>query len=261
MPTASVRRNITTHGKSLHTPIDNALSDNSDHSNANACIERLWPVSILSRRLAEYRTVNSELVELFRRYQKEHPAKSTSAGSVYSSPDNFAEGTDNPALQHLEKFIMDNVFAIASEVNAPYWKAGASLDVKLTGLWFQISNNFGFHQVHTHGNCSWSGVYYAQAGSSSRSRDDLHANGMLNGITRFYGPHTEYLAGGHGDRGNYYLHNYTHDSFPEDGKLCVFPSHLKHMVFPYQGEQDRIIVSFHAVVDADDDLRYDYSFT
>lgn len=228
------------------------------HSPANPHIEQLWPVSILSRRFDRHREVNPELIELFRRYQKEHPARSD---SVYSSPDNFAEGTDNPALLSLEKFIMDNVFAIAGEVNAPYWKQGMSLEVKLTGLWFQISNDFGFHQVHTHGNCSWSGVYYVQAGSSSRSKGDLHANGMPNGITRFYGPHTEYLAGGHGDQGNYYLHDYTHDSYPEDGKLCVFPSHLKHMVFPYQGEQDRIIVSFHAIVDADESLRYNYAFS
>ena len=228
---------------------------------SNACIERLWPVSILSRRFAQYREVNPELIKLLRQYQKEHPLRGRRGGSVYSSPDNFAEGNENKALLSLEKFIMDNVFALAREVNAPYWKPGLSLQVKLTGLWFQISNDFGFHQVHTHGNCSWSGVYYVQAGSSSRRKGDVHANGMPNGITRFYGPHTEYLAGGHGDQGNYYLHDYTYDSYPEDGRLCVFPSHLKHMVFPYQGEQDRIIVSFHAVVDADEDLRYDYSFT
>lgn len=237
----------------------NSSFDSNTAPNPN--IKRLWPVSILSRRFDAHQTVNPELITLFRQYQKDHPAAHGAPQSVYSSPDNFAEGLENEALTRLEKFIMDNVFAIAREVNTPYWKEGMSLQVKLTGLWFQISNDFGFHQTHTHGNCSWSGVYYVQAGASSRSRDDPHANGMPNGITRFYGPHTEYLAGGHGDRGNYYLHDYTHDSYPEDGRLCVFPSHLKHMVFPYQGEQDRIIVSFHAIVDADEDLRYDYAFT
>jgi uncharacterized protein (TIGR02466 family) len=198
------------------------------------------------------------LINLFRQYQKENP---TNSGSVYSSPDNFSHGIKNKALQSLEKFIMDNIFSIASELNAPYWKHGMSLDVTLTGLWFQISNNFGFHEMHVHGNCSWSGVYYVQAGSSSRSASDLLDNGMPNGITRFYGPHTEYLAGGHGDRGNYYLNDHTYDSYPEDGMLCIFPSYLKHMVFPYQGEQDRIIVSFHGTVDTEEELRYGYSFS
>ena len=232
------------------------MTNSSGKSNPH--IKQLWPVSILSRRFGKYQKVNPELIELFRQYQKEHPATS---GSVYSSPDNFSHGIENEALQSLEKFIMDNIFSIASELNAPYWKHGMSLDVTLTGLWFQVSNNFGFHEMHVHGNCSWSGVYYVQAGSSSRSAADIHENGMPNGITRFYGPHTEYLAGGHGDRGNYYLNDHTYDSYPEDGKLCIFPSHLKHMVFPYQGEQDRIIVSFHGTVDAEEELRYGYSFS
>ena len=34
----------------------------------------------------------------------------------------------------------------------------------------------------------------------------------------------------------------------EKGKLVIFPAHLKHMVFPYNGDDDRIIVSFHAQV-------------
>jgi hypothetical protein len=100
-----------------------------------------------------------------------------------------------------------------------------------------------------------------QSGDSSTGPGSLGANGQPNGITRFYGPHTEYQAGGHGDLGNYYLQYHTHDSYPEDGKLVIFPSHIKHMVFPYYGDKDRIIVSFHAQVNGDTELRYDYAST
>ncbi|MGR3913978.1 MAG: 2OG-Fe(II) oxygenase family protein [Gammaproteobacteria bacterium] len=220
-------------------------------------IRQLWPVSILTRQFPEHAQVNPELITLFRQYRREHPR---APGSVYASADNFAEDLDNAALSALKKFILDNVFAIAAEVNAPYWKQGMQVDVKLTGMWFQITNDSAFHEVHVHGNCSWSGVYYVQSGDCSRSRGDTRANGMPNGITRFYGPQMEYLAGGHGDRGNYYLNDHAYDCYPQDGKLCVFPSHLKHMAFPYQGRADRIIVSFHAVVDAEEELRYGYSF-
>ena len=220
-------------------------------------IEQLWPVSILTQRLEDHEPVNAELIRLFRDYQKENPGN---ASSVYSSPDNFAQGLKNPAIERLTRFIMDNVFAIASEINRDHWKTSQSINIDITGMWFQISNDFGFHETHIHGNCSWSGVYYVQSGSASRSREDKHANGMPNGVTRFYGPNLEHGAGGHGDMGNYYLMNASYDSFPEDGKLVVFPSHLKHMVFPYQGEQDRIIVSFHAQVNGDRELRYNYGF-
>ncbi len=222
----------------------------------NPHITELWPVSILTRKFGKYQKINPELIRYFESYRTAHPG---SGGPVYASPDNFSANTNNEALQSLQTFIMDSVFEIASAVNGPYWTQKQSLDVLITGLWFQISNHYGFHETHVHGNCSWSGVYYVQSGDSSKGPKDLGANGQPNGITRFYGPNMEYHAGGHGDLGNYYLQQYAWDSFPEDGKLVVFPSHIKHMVFPYQGTTDRIIVSFHAQINQEGGLRYGYS--
>lgn len=221
----------------------------------NPHITELWPVSILTRKFGKYQKINPELIRCFAAYRAAHPGR---GGPVYASPDNFSEDTDNEAIKALQKFIMDNVFEIASSVNGPYWGKNQSINIQLTGMWFQISNQYGFHETHVHGNCSWSGVYYVQSGEGSRGPSDLGANGLLNGITRFYGPHLEYQAGGHGDLGNLYLQHHAWDSYPEDGKLVVFPSHIKHMVFPYNGSTDRIIVSFHAQVIGDSELRYNY---
>lgn len=231
----------------------------AEHSlSNNPLISQLWPVSILNQRLENHKAVNEALIRFFRAYQKQHPGEQS---SVYSSPDNFAEGVKNPAIDQLTKFIMDNVFVISRELNRNYWSESQSINIDLTGMWFQISNDFGFHETHIHGNCSWSGVYYVQSGSSSKGPKDVHKNGMPNGITRFYGPNIDFGAGGHGDLGNYYLMDDSYDSYPEDGKLVIFPSHIKHMVFPYQGEEDRIIVSFHAQVNSDQVLRYKYGFS
>lgn len=218
-------------------------------------LTQLWPVTILSAKLAQHETVNAQLIQLFRQYQREH-------GNTmpFVSPDNFAADIDNAALDTLKKFIMDNVFYISARLNGKYWSKDESIDINITGLWFQISNQYSFHETHIHGNCSWSGVYYVDAGDSSNNKNDRLPNGMPNGITRFYGPHIEYGAGGHCDKGNYYLQDSAYDSFPENGKLVIFPSHLKHMVFPYNGEHDRIIVSFHAIVDSPKAQHYHYSF-
>lgn len=224
----------------------------------NPNITELWPVHILTRKFGKYQQVNPELVRYFDAYRRENPGR---PGPVYVSPDNFSAGSDLKAVLALQQFIMDGVFEIASAVNAPYWNRNQALNVHMTGMWFQISNRYGFHETHVHGNCSWSGVYYVQAGECSKGPKDLGENGQPNGITRFYGPHMEYQAGGHGDLGNYYLQHHTWDSYPEDGKLVIFPSHIKHMVFPYNGSTDRIIVSFHAQVNGDDGLRYDYTPT
>ncbi len=224
----------------------------------NPNISYFWPVPVLTKKFGQYQKVNPELLELFYEYKLHHPRDS---GSVYSSPDNLQQEIPHPSIEKLTRFISDGVFEIASETNGEYWKNASDIQVNLTGIWFQITNDFGFHETHIHGNCSWSGVYYVQVGESSRGPDQRAANGMPNGITRFYGPHIEYTAGGHGDLGNLYLQDHTRDSYPEDGKLVIFPSHLKHMVFPYNGENDRVIVSFHAQVLGDTELRYDYSFS
>ena len=219
----------------------------------------LWPVTILKSRLENYQTVNTELKRLFRQYQKDN---STGPDSGFISPDNFANDIDNRALNILKSFITDGVYKISRNLNEKHWKHFAlkSLRVDVTGMWFQISNGFTFHETHVHGNCSWSGVYYVQAGSASKSNDDRMPNGMLNGVTRFYGPHLEESAAGHGDWGNHYLQDYNWTSYPRDGNLIIFPSYLKHMTFPYNGEKDRIIVSFHAQVNSDSEVKYNYGF-
>lgn len=232
------------------------MSRNTPKRNPNIAYH--WPVPVLSRKFGQYQKVNPELIELFYDYRQRHPSK---AGSVYSSPDNFYEGIENSGLSRLTQFLTDSVFEVAADANRNYWGKATNIRVNLTGVWFQITNDYGFHETHIHGNCSWSGVYYVRAGDSSTGPDDLGSNGMPNGITRFYGPHMEYTAGGHGDLGNLYLQDHTVDSYPEDGRLVVFPSHLKHMVFPYKGAEDRVIVSFHAQVFGDTEMRYGYSFS
>jgi hypothetical protein len=112
-------------------------------------------------------------------------------------------------------------------------------------LWLQIANGHAFHETHVHGNCSWSGVYYVQAGDASASKES-HQGRQPNGNTRFYAPNMEYLTGGHGDYGNLYSHNSSWDSYAQDGKVAIFPSHITHMAFPYSGRNDRVIVSCHA---------------
>jgi hypothetical protein len=226
---------------------------------ADSHIAQLWPTAVLSARFAEYQSVNPALVELFYEHRRRHPK----AGRVYASRDDLAEVyKDYVPLQALYRFIMDRVWEIAAAVNRPYWKSSPDYSVGLTGLWFQITNDHGFHETHVHGNCSWSGVYYVQVGGCSRSATDRPGGLGNNGITRFYGPPLDITAGGHGEFGNLYLQDGTWDSYPEDGGIVVFPSHLKHMAFPYQGENDRIIVSFHAQVHGPKELRYSdaYSF-
>ncbi|MGI9305560.1 MAG: TIGR02466 family protein [Gammaproteobacteria bacterium] len=226
--------------------------------NQGTGIHQLWPTSILVRSNEQHASIKAGLLELFYEHRKKH---AKTQGPVYASRDDLYESyKDHPAFASMVQFILDCVFELAAAVNSEVWKHSQGINVVLGGVWFQITNGGGFHETHVHGNCSWSGVYYVQAGESSRCADDKK-DGLLNGVTRFYGPYMDLSAGGHAEFGNLYLQYNTWDSFPADGRLVVFPSYLKHMAYPYRGDQDRVIVSFHAEIHGERKMAYGYEFS
>ena len=50
------------------------------------------------------------------------------------------------------------------------------------------------------------------------------------------------------DFGAFYNRETSIDMFPEEGKMLVWPSHLMHGSYPYEGKNDRIIISANAKV-------------
>lgn len=225
----------------------------------NPDLQLLWPTPILRKKFPRAAEVNPQLAQLFSEHRK---ANDKVGAAVYSSPDDLLLRYNDEALNALFGFVSASVFEIASAMNAEAWQHSRSqkMNMEIIGAWFQIQNGQGFHETHTHGNCCWSGVYYVQV-DEEHKRVAHPRLGAMNGITRFYGHHADVIGGAYMDSGNLYLQSSSVDSQPEEGVLCVFPSHLKHMAMPYEGEKDRIIVSFNAQVHGDQgDGVYDYSF-
>ena len=228
-----------------------------DKKKSNSNIMQLWPTSILSKRFSHYQKVNPALLELFYAHKEREQKK---PDRTYVSHDKLlGEYQNHTALSELAQFIKDSVFELAAAANSHVWRKGDSIEMNMTGIWFQISNDYNFHETHAHGNCSWSGVYYVQSGQSSKGPED-HKDKQPNGVTRFYGPNIDLSAGGHAEAGNLYLQDYAFDSYPQDGKLVVFPSYLKHMVFPYHGADDRVVVSFHVQIQNEKGDTWNYAF-
>ncbi|GGR26401.1 hypothetical protein GCM10008957_42440 [Deinococcus ruber] len=190
--------------------------------------------------------VNARLAALF---TEDRAAHADQGGSVYASGDDLLQRLSDPALSELFAFISQGVFEIAQTMNAPIWKASGAgkLQMEIVGAWYQIQNGYGFHDIHNHGNCSWSGVYYVQLDPEEK-RAAHPQLGRFNGITRFYGHQLGLLGGAHMDLGNAYLQASSFDVVPEAGTLIVFPSWLNHQAMAYDGDTDRIIVSFNAQV-------------
>lgn len=233
----------------------------SDNVSENKDINMLWPTPILRKKFPQHKDINTSLKELFCLHRKEDKSYAADA-TTYSSSDDLLMRYDNLALNQLFSFISQSVFEISSTMNSEIWKNSQSkkMNMEVVGAWFQIQNGHGYHETHTHGNCAWSGVYYVQV-DETKIRESNKSLGAMNGVTRFYSHHMDVIGGGYMDSGNLYLQSSAFDSKPEEGVLCIFPSHLKHMAMPYEGEKDRIIISFNVQVHGDKgDAVFDYDF-
>jgi Putative 2OG-Fe(II) oxygenase len=210
--------------------------------------QRHWPVPMGVHRFDRAAEVNPVLARVFQALR----ATDTQApsGGFYASADDLLQRVALPEFGALLQFIAAAIQTTAQQANAGVWPEGRhGLQLELTGVWFQIQNGASFHDVHTHGNCSWSGVYYVQV-DPTEQRTAHPGWGALNGATRFYSPMFPLLGGAHIDMGNAWLQHATLDVAPEEGELVLFPAFLPHKAMPYVGERDRIIVSFNAQIRA-----------
>ena len=222
-------------------------------------LQQHWPTPLALHRFAQAVEVNAVLARVF------SALRATDSGyrigsSFYSSGDDLLRRVDLPEFHALVRFIAQGLQVTVQQANAGVWPKGRNeLQLELVGVWFQIQNGSAFHDIHTHGNCSWSGVYYVQIDPLEQRRQHPEF-GTMNGATRFYSPLFPMLGGAHMDMGNAFMQQATLDVMPEAGELIVFPAFLPHKAMPYAGAADRIVVSFNAQVHGSTgDRMFDYA--
>ena len=225
-------------------------------SGATPGFRSLWPTPLGVHRYAEAAGVNPLLVRVFSALRiaqsqaRSQGGEPPPASAFFASDDDLVDRIRLPEWQGFLRFVVESLRDTVKAANAGVWPAqGLDLRISLDGMWFQMSNGGAFHDVHSHGNCSWSGVYCVQV--DPQERRVSHATyGPANGVTRFVGPRFERLGGARIDMGNAYLQDAHLDFDPVPGQLLIFPSWLAHQALPYGGEQERVIISFNASVHA-----------
>ncbi len=216
----------------------------------------LWPTPLGLHHHADAQALNPLLVRFFgaMRATQTHARGGAPGAAFFASDDDLLKRVQLPEWQSFVRFLVDSLRLTVTQANAGAWpeaqqKTGIGLQLAIEGMWFQCSNRGAFHDVHTHGNCSWSGVYIVQV-DAPEQRQAHPVYGAANGVTRLYGPPFTHLAGAHADLGNAYLQPPSVDVAPLPGQLLLFPSWLAHQALPYEGDLDRVIVSFNASVHA-----------
>tara|TARA_B100000686_G_C16739151_1_gene945508 strand:+ start:197 stop:802 length:606 start_codon:yes stop_codon:yes gene_type:complete len=112
---------------------------------------------------------------------------------------------------------------------------GSDNDYKIafSDSWYHIGTKNSSHDVHAHINCSWCGIYYIQSGESNNGGQTFFCNPIFSNFL---------------DEGTLHHNDTEHIITPEDGKLILFPSYLKHFQSMYTGEMERIVVAFNCTI-------------
>jgi hypothetical protein len=228
-----------------------------------AGFHELWPTPIGIHRYADAAKLNPLLVGAFAEGRAAQEAKrGIERGPFFASDDDLLHRVKIPEWQAFVRFLVNSLGETVKKANREAW-AGRDLELKVAieGMWFQCSREGAFHDVHTHGNCSWSSAYIVQIDEPSK-RVAHPVYGAANGVTRLYGPPFSALGGAFVDVGNAYLQPPHVDIEPVPGQLLLFPSWLAHQALPYNGEKERVIISFNASIHGSEgDQMHGYSAT
>jgi uncharacterized protein (TIGR02466 family) len=213
-------------------------------------IHNPWPIYIGEFIFEEHSLIKEELITFLKNYEKKIPEgnqdkKVSKEGVInkncYMSKFNLlSENQNNQTLKKLFHFIAKSILETAKAANKNIIQnmeeKNPKFDVNIQETWFIRYNKEGLVFPHTHGG-SWCCVYYLQIGEDAAKK---------NGSTFFLRPYT---GGTKEDFGGKYL---THDTViidPKEGKLLVWPNYVYHGSHPYEGDQDKIIISANSTVD------------
>lgn len=228
-----------------------------------AGFHELWPTPIGIHRYADAAKLNPLLAAAFAAGREtQERQRGEERKSFFASDDDLLHRVKIPEWQSFVRFLVSSLGETVKLANAQAWGGQEmKLRVDIEGMWFQCSRDGAFHDVHTHGNCSWSSAYIVQIDEPSK-RVQHPVYGAANGATRLYGPPFSALGGAYVDIGNAYLQPPSVDIEPVPGQLLLFPSWLAHQAMPYDGEKERVIISFNASVHgAQGDQLHSYSAT
>ena len=194
-------------------------------------------------RLDNCAALNTELRELF--------LERAAAGVRYTNPRPLTQRNPQvfesnfelfkwpePCVQKLKQFCWQNLLPMIRELNG-YDEATMRRMLIYSDAWFHVTRRGGFFAVHNHPMSSWSGVYCVSPGQHDADKPD-------SGLLSFFNPSvigSMYLDVSTANIKDPFSYNIRHLRL-EPGQLVIFPSWVLHDVKPFEGEGERITVSF-----------------
>ncbi|WP_250655880.1 TIGR02466 family protein [Alkalimarinus coralli] len=223
-----------------------SLHDADEYESPNVESISAWASSLFVAALPEHDVLKEDLLPYA--YQVRKSADRAIASQVaVSAKNNLFESqldfleSDTQGVGELKLILEELVSAVVEQVNSRCMEEGEGLYASIIESWCHITENGGYHDAHSHPNCSWCGIYYLDAGDCELA--------SRSGVNRFYDPRT--CANQYHDAGTQYLDaTGVWDFVPKSGQVVIFPSYLKHSALPYFGQKDRVVIAFNCRVDS-----------
>ena len=193
---------------------------NLQHLFTTPIIEHVWP---------EADGLNAQLRELILAKERDSAGENRSNVGGWHSVGDFDQWGGAPG-----QTLIGRIGELVNVATGRYYKLyGGSEPIRWRiTTWANVSRRGDYNRGHVHPGCTWSGVYYVDAGDARVDDKDsgllvlAHPVGAAT-MTFFPGLTPDY-----------------HAFRPVSGLMVAFPSYLSHEVQPYRGDRPRISIAF-----------------
>jgi uncharacterized protein (TIGR02466 family) len=196
---------------------------------------------ILMKQWAECDELNRELLAAIRTRMDRSVGVEGSNRGGWHSDDNLVSW-EEPCVrelfrqvQEMSTVFVDEIMLLPADTYRFDWRFSA---------WCVVNRRGDYNVPHNHPSSSWSGVYYVAAEPPPPGKP--HA-----GCIEFQDPRTGIAAA---RPAAMYGHTW-HQVVPRPGLMLMFPGWMTHFVHPYEGQTDRVVISFDAILT---DESYDF---
>ncbi|WP_404390555.1 putative 2OG-Fe(II) oxygenase [Pseudoalteromonas phenolica] len=191
--------------------------------------------------------LNSELTELFLELEakgfKNGKRLNTTIGNISDSPGDLFSMQGYQALDEIKKHMNGTLSSWILETGKMTQQELSQCKFEVES-WYHITRFGGTKTLHDHGQCSWSMVYYVDAG------DPPTQEYPRSGFLQVYDPRR--IRQNPDDKGFFNLKpmfDYGGFSFaPASGGFVIFPGYLEHEVLTYFGKKPRIMIAINCFI-------------
>ncbi len=151
----------------------------------------------------------------------------------WHSPTDIFKKTE-PGLSRISRLMIECFTKCTQEI-APKFDP-KNFDMKGEG-WVNINPKHGFNVPHDHPGYTWSGVYYVVVPEKKDPKSRSGSIELLDPRTN-----TAAMASDIARQSGYFSPKRT--LTPKDGMILIFPSYLRHWVYPNDEDENRISMAF-----------------